>query len=105
MLAPQFEAIPYYRLYVDADAADGWSAQGDLADAIDREFCELNVEYRGKRESQRLGPVSLTVLPPRYLAERDARLRAASSRSEQFKHQYLLPRPGMDRDWPARAGA
>jgi hypothetical protein len=64
---------------------------------LDAALHEVSVEYASKRETQRLGPVEVVVLPAGTLAERDRRLRQQRSRtSEQFKHQYLLPRVGMD---------
>jgi hypothetical protein len=43
--------------------------------------------------------VELAELPDGALALRDETLRRRrAGTSEQFKHQYLLPRPEMDRD-------
>jgi hypothetical protein len=62
------------------------------------------VEYASKRETLRLGPVSIALLAPGFLAERDRRLREQRSRtSEQFKHQYLIPTPEADKDLAGQA--
>src|SRR5262249_8309547 len=83
VLAPRFDETPYYRLYVEAAAA----GQIDrLAERLDAALSTINVEYAGKRESGRLGPVQLAVVSDGALSERDHRLRAARSRTgEQFK--------------------
>ena len=99
ILAPRFGELPRYRLYLEA-GEHGISP--DLAQRFDAALCKTNVEYAGKRESGRLGPVQLAELVPGTLAQRDRRLRESRSRTgEQFKHQYLLPRPGLDSDLDA----
>lgn len=94
VLAPEWDDPPRYRLY--AETADG-ECSGALAERLDSALRAINVEYESKRESHRLGPIELTILPVGSLAERDRRLREAKSRTmEQFKHQYLLTKPGSD---------
>jgi len=106
VLSPQFAERPFYRLWVDSDLlpeavrADPEGFAGHFDAALGR----LNFEYAARRESDRLGPVELEVLPPRFLTDRDAKRRsAAASRAEQFKHQYLIAQTGVDGDWPRRA--
>jgi hypothetical protein len=96
VLAPRFEGTPRYRLYVDsADAA----RIDRFAQRFEAAICAVNSEYADKRKSLRLAGVELVCVPDGYLRERDARLRQSRSRTaEQFKHQYLLPRPNMDDD-------
>jgi hypothetical protein len=99
VLAPQFDEVPWYRLYVDADALPAASpAAGErIARRLDEALRSLNLEYGSKRDTRRLGPVDFFATPPGFLAGRDARLRAAvRSRAEQFKHQYLLARLDAD---------
>lgn len=94
VLAPRWDDPPRYRLY--AESADDELARA-LAERLDTALREINLEYESKRMSRRLGPIELTVLPDGALAERDRRLRAAKSRTvEQYKHQYLLTKPGSD---------
>jgi hypothetical protein len=91
VLAPRWADVPYYRLYVEHPSPAG------LAERMDAELCEINLEYASKRKSLRLGSLELVELPNGALSERDARLRRQRSRTaEQFKHQYLLPQPGSD---------
>lgn len=103
VLCPQFAEEPSYRLYVDADETpESIRFRGDeLAERVDAALREINLEYDARRESRRLGPVTLAVTPAGFLRDMDRRRQAASSsRAEQFKHQYLYSTPGMDRDWP-----
>jgi hypothetical protein len=95
VLAPCWSDPPYYRLYVDEASVDA----GQLAVAFDRRLSEQNVEYASKRASQRLEGIEVCPLPAGTLARLDDRQRQkAAGRSEQFKHRYLLPQPGMDED-------
>ncbi len=99
VLAPRWSEVPRYRLYVEAESA---RRVADLANRMDRALCEISVEYASKRETLRLDGVELAELPDGALTRRDRELRRQRSRtSEQFKHQYLLPRPGLDDDLTA----
>jgi hypothetical protein len=94
VLAPRWAEVPRYRVYVEAEAARGVER---LAERLDEALAEVSVEYASKRQTLRLESLELAELPAGFLADRDLRLRRQRSRtSEQFKHQYLLPRPGMD---------
>jgi len=108
VLAPRWAEVPRYRLYVETPTARRFSGHGQrphgLNVRLDEALCEVSVEYASKRKTLRLEQVELGELPPGRLAERDRELRAQRSRtSEQFKHQYLLPRPGLDEDLAAVA--
>lgn len=105
ILSPVWSHPPYYRFFVEMGAAQGANHQkpvvplGRLAEKLDEELGGLNVEYASKRRSGRLGPVRLEPLPAGSLEARDSRLRQATGRGhEQFKHKFLLTRPGEDED-------
>lgn len=92
---------PRYRLYVEVSTMRHFDR---LAERLDEALCKVSVEYDSKRKTLRLGPVELAELPAGFLAARDRKLREERSRtSEQFKHQYLLPKPGLDEDLNAAA--
>lgn len=94
ILAPRWADPPYYRLYVEAMNE---SAAEELARKMDDALSRINLEYASKRKTLRMGSVEAIVLPAGALAARDAELRRQRVRtSEQFKHQYLLARPGTD---------
>lgn len=96
VLAPRFEGTPCYRLYVDSTGA---AHQPDLAKRYEEALCGISVEYADKRKSLRLAPVDLLCVPQGFLASRDESFRRQRAHTaEQFKHQYLLPRPNMDDD-------
>lgn len=103
VLAPRWGDVPRYRLYVERPAAEGVDG---LAEQMDAALGRISMEYASKRKTLRLGPVELNVLPAGFLARRDRALRNQRRRtSEQFKHQYLLPRPGLDADLERRHSA
>jgi hypothetical protein len=88
LLQGHFAAQPYYQLTVDeVDAA--WACV--LAKLLDENLSALNIEYRSKRSSGRLGPVRALALPPLSLEKREQEFIAKRhGRTEQYKHQYLL---------------
>ena len=104
VLCPQWSEPPFYRLNVDAKACAGLeTAEGrkKLAEVFDQALIELNIEYKSKRKTGRLGPVQLRTLEPGYLAECDRKqmARSVTARS-QFKHRYLLTELAADKDFP-----
>lgn len=101
VLAPRWGRPPRYRLYVEAADAQ---RDPDLAGRLDRALCDVSIEYASKRDSLRLGPIELATLPDGSIADRNRGLRRRRARTaEQFKHQYLLARPGSDDDFEALA--
>jgi hypothetical protein len=104
VLSPQWADPPFYRLNIDGGAFAGPEAQEQqrkLAEGFDRALIELNIEYKSKRKSGRLGPVRLRMLAPGYLAECDRQkmARSVTARS-QFKHRYLHTELDADKDFP-----
>jgi len=85
---------PYYGLFIETgDLAD--RAQGiRLTQALERRLAEVNVEYASKRESQRLGPVRLELLPAGAWQQWDrCRLARTGGTVEQYKHPCLISDP------------
>ena len=56
LLSAQVDALPYYVLSVDLGPGDGAVAVA-LALAVDEQLAALNIEYKAKRTSDRLGPI------------------------------------------------
>ena len=88
LLQPVFAACPYYKLQVEPlDGAD----MGCLAREMDKYLSELNMEYRSKRESGRLGAIRTALLEPGQLKRMELdNIRSRRGLSEQYKHKYLL---------------
>jgi hypothetical protein len=82
---------PYYGLFVERpDVGDNGLGQR-LAGLLDGQLGEENIEYRSKRDSLRLGPVRLGLLPAGTWAEWDRqRLRRSGGTPEQYKHPCLI---------------
>jgi hypothetical protein len=91
-LAPCWDDVmPYYGLFVERpDAGENGLGQR-LAELLDRQLGEENIEYRSKRESLRLGPVRLELLPAGAWARWDReRLARSGGTMEQYKHPCLI---------------
>jgi len=103
VLAPRFAATPHYRLYVDEAVAERLP---DIAQMLDAALCDVSSEYASKRKTMRLDAIERMPLPASFLSQRDRSLRAQRAHTaEQFKHQYLLSRPGLDDELGAAATA
>jgi len=87
VLQGRFAEKPRYELRLEK--TDGLDVEL-LAELMDRRLGELNVEYRSKRSSDRLGPIRPVVLPEGTMESTEQEeIRFRGGRSEQYKHQYL----------------
>ncbi len=85
---------PYYGLFVERQDLPSVGDGVRLAEALDRRLMRLNVEYASKRESRRLGPVRLELLPPGAWQEWDRqRMARTGGTLEQYKHPCLISDP------------
>ncbi len=101
VLSPQWDDPPCYRLHVEVASLPQTSSLQQFGDAVDRQLGELNLEYRSKQQSLRLGSLRTSLLPTGFLEARDQALsRRYRPNNEQFKHQFLLTQPGEDDDFP-----
>ena len=103
ILAPRWADPPGYVLHVERTISpamktdDTLNPLNQLADELDRQLYEINVEYASKRQSHRLGPVALNILAAGTLDAFDRRCASRHRKSnEQYKHRYLYCRPGED---------
>jgi hypothetical protein len=104
VLAPHWSQPPFYVLHVAA--ADRPLPADRLAAAMDQALQDVNVEYAGKRRSERLGPIRVNLVPAQFLADLDRRRADRYRRgNEQYKHQYLYTRPGDDAEFPGTSTA
>ncbi|MFQ5461627.1 MAG: GH3 auxin-responsive promoter family protein [Phycisphaerae bacterium] len=101
VLCPRWGDPPKYLLYVeergDRSIDENLRDHALLAEALDRQLGEINIEYASKRSSRRLGAVEAAALKSGTLAQMDAERRnQRGGGNEQFKHRYLLASPGDD---------
>ena len=83
---------PYYGLFVERGELAGADEGCRLVEILERRLQEVNVEYATKRESLRLGPVRLELLPTGTWQEWDQqRLARCGGTAEQYKHPSLIP--------------
>jgi hypothetical protein len=88
------DELPYYGLFIErADLAS--AEQGArLTSALEQRLAEMNVEYASKRESNRLGPMRLALLPANTWQQWDRqRLARTGGTLEQYKHPCLINDP------------
>jgi hypothetical protein len=94
-LAPCWDdELPYYGLFVERGDLLSLDQGLRLARALDRRLEQANIEYAGKRASQRLGAVRLELLPTgTWLRWDRQRLARTGGTLEQYKHPCLIPDP------------
>jgi hypothetical protein len=91
-LAPCWDDdTPYYGLFVERPDVANPEQGRRLAAQLDQQLGEENIEYRGKRDSLRLGPVRLELLPAGAWAKWDGqRLARSGGALDQYKHPCLV---------------
>jgi hypothetical protein len=92
-LAPCWDdQMAFYGLFVERGAFPSVDAARVLAEALDRQLCEINMEYASKRRSQRLGGIRLEILPEGTWEDWiGRRLSKSGGTTEQYKHPCLVP--------------
>lgn len=101
-LAPCWDdETPYYGLFVERADLAGPSQGSRLAEALDRRLQALNIEYASKRDSRRLGPVRVELLPGGTWQRWDRqRLAKTGGTLEQYKHPCLIGDVGFRATMP-----
>jgi hypothetical protein len=88
------ETLPYYGLFVERGDLTGADTSIQLIRLLDRQLALINIEYASKRESQRLGPLRLLVIPTGAWQQWDRqRLARTGGTLDQYKHPCLIPDP------------
>ena len=83
-----------YAFMVEFDGANANEASlKHLLAALERNLCELNIEYAQKRASERLKPPVLCVMEPGWYERRASAALRSGGRDTQFKAQLLSTTP------------
>ncbi len=100
VMAPRWADPPYYVFHVEKAVGRDPEA---LAQTVDAELRRTNIEYDSKRQSRRLDPLAVNLVPDGYMAMLDQEKRSArgGGRAEQYKHVFLYTIPGSDDGFPA----
>jgi hypothetical protein len=98
------DELPYYGLFVERGDLASIQQGAQLTHALERRLAEINVEYASKRESRRLGPMRLEVLPANTWQQWDRqRLARTGGTLEQYKHPCLINDPQFRATLPVEA--
>ncbi len=102
-LAPVFdEKLPHYAIFLEAPDVTNTDRLQNFLKAFDHELGVQNIEYAAKRESGRLGPVRVRILPAGYWTVWDqARLKKTGGSAEQYKRPCLMGDLDFEKSVPA----
>jgi hypothetical protein len=98
--APRWGEPPYYALLVELPATT-LSGKRQFLQALDQALADANVEYRAKRESERLGPPVLRVVEPGTFERYRQRRVSQGAAAEQVKIPHLSPKLEFGQDFVA----
>jgi hypothetical protein len=89
---PRFSAEPYYELWIEPIDDRSKLDTQHIARAFDTELSALNIEYKTKRDSQRLGPVQVKLLTAGTYEAFRRHLAAGGVADAQIKVSHLNPK-------------
>ncbi|MGW3917848.1 hypothetical protein ACWEBX_41400 [Streptomyces sp. NPDC005070] len=85
MCGPQWAEPPYYVVAAEVPVP-GRGLDRSLSQAVDRELCEVNIEYASKRDSGRLGPLRVRTVPlDAITAYAESRRQAGNATQYKYK--------------------
>ena len=88
------DEMPHYGLFIESSDLANRDQGVQLTQALEKRLAQINIEYASKRESQRLGPMRLFLLPNQsWLAWDRQRLERTGGNLEQYKHPCLIADP------------
>jgi hypothetical protein len=88
------DEMPYYGLFIEKGDLATRDQGIQLTQGLENRLAQINIEYASKRESQRLGPMRLFLLPTQgWLAWDRQRLARTGGTLEQYKHPCLIADP------------
>ena len=101
-LAPCWdEAQPFYGLFLEESDVTNLAMLRNFVATLDKTLGEQNIEYAAKRESGRLGPIRVEVLPAGAWQKWDRdRLAKSGGSPEQYKHPCLIGDVNFRRSMP-----
>jgi hypothetical protein len=85
------DETPFYGLFIERADLTNRDEGVRLTQALEQRLAHLNIEYASKRESQRLGPMRLFLLPEQSWQRWDRqRLARTGGSLDQYKHPCLI---------------
>jgi hypothetical protein len=88
------DEMPFYGLFVERSDLASREEGIHLTQALEKRLTAINSEYASKRESRRLGPMRLFLLPTHSWQQWDRqRLARSGGTLEQYKHPSLIADP------------
>lgn len=85
------ENEPHYVIFLEEADTTNDRVLSQFARGLERELCNRNIEYAAKRESARLGPLRVAVIPTgTWQAWDRARLTQTGGAAEQYKRPCLM---------------
>jgi len=90
-VVPEFQPLPHYSLWLEANATVDVESQHKLASSFDRQLSRVNVEYASKRRSLRLDAASVRMIKPGSYEQLRRSLVAKGVADSQIKLSHLNP--------------
>ncbi len=97
-VCPGWAVPPFYFVLLEErpdgmfDGETGERLLKSIGERFDAELAALNMEYKNKRDSGRLGAPAVRLIPGNsFEREKRDRIRKSGGRLEQYKHAYLSP--------------
>ncbi len=96
------EETPSYSLLKEPNSRDNPAILKNFIDSVEGELAILNVEYLSKRQSLRLGPLTLKIVQKDSLKDYIANKQRLTSNLSQYKQVYLINDPEFEKQFPIK---
>jgi hypothetical protein len=97
-ICPGWNMPPFYYILLEADAKGAFTGEtgnhlrDTICTSLDTRLKELNIEYKNKRESGRLGrPMVRLIKKGAFEMNKMVHIKKSGGRVEQYKHTFLSP--------------
>lgn len=88
--------LPSYAILKNGDEQDNANKLQMLVDCIDEQLMKMNVEYKSKRQSLRLGPLCIKPVSNNEYRLYEIEKQSAAHNISQYKHAFLVGDPSFE---------
>jgi hypothetical protein len=98
------EEKPGYTLLKSQHRKDDYQLLSELVNLVEEELMNMNTEYKSKRESLRLAPLTLRLVNGNGYKDYENKRQASAHNLSQYKHIFLIGDPEFEKQFDCQEG-
>jgi GH3 auxin-responsive promoter len=96
------EEKPGYTLLKSSNKQEDYGLLRELVNLVEEELMGMNIEYKSKRESLRLAPLTLKVVNGSGYEDYESKKQLSAHNLSQYKHVFLVGDPDFEKQFDCR---